>query len=235
MRKIIIFIILQLFVHANQYAQTQKPLKGKSFLIPAVLVIYGLSTYHNNGFPSSYQVKTYRDLNYKNFNSPIDDVLPFVPILFNYGLSYSGVKSHSDFTNRSIIYVKAGVISLVSVSLIKYGSRVLRPDSTAFNSFPSGHTAFAFAMATVMDHELREQSTLYSVLGYGCASGVAAMRILNNRHWFSDVLAGAGMGIASGHIASHTHTYKWGNFWKGTLISPILYSNTYGFVVNKKF
>ncbi|HET6542449.1 MAG TPA: phosphatase PAP2 family protein, partial [Chryseolinea sp.] len=37
------------------------------------------------------------------------------------------------------------------------------------------------------------------------------MRILNNRHWVSDVLAGAGIGILSTNIAYLTHRYKWKN------------------------
>ena len=217
------------------HAQSSKKLKVRQFIIPACLVVYGVSSYQQNGYPSSYQVKSYRDQQQPNFNNHLDDVLVFVPVVLNYGLSFAGVKSHSDFGNRSIIYIKAAVISMASVNLLKYSTRILRPDSSAFNSFPSGHTAFAFAMATVMDHELREQSIWYSVLGYGCATSVGAMRILNNRHWFSDVLVGAGIGIASGQIASLTHKYHWGNIFQGSEIVPVFYSKQVGFSFTKIF
>jgi membrane-associated phospholipid phosphatase len=43
------------------------------------------------------------------------------------------------------------------------------------------------------------------------ATGIGAMRVMNNRHWVSDVLVGAGIGVFSTNIVYLTHQYKWGN------------------------
>ena len=71
---------------------------------------------------------------------------------------------------------------------------VLAPDSW---SFPSGHTANAFMIATMMYKEYGELSPWIGIGSYASASTVAVMRMLNNRHWMSDVLFGAGIGILS--------------------------------------
>ncbi len=42
------------------------------------------------------------------------------------------------------------------------------------------------------------------------ATGVGAMRVMNNRHWISDVMVGAGIGILSTNLAYLTHRYRWG-------------------------
>ena len=64
-------------------------------------------------------------------------------------------------------------------------------------SFPSGHTATAFMAATMFHKEYGIRSPWYSVAGYTIATATAYSRLLNNRHWISDVLAGAGIGIIS--------------------------------------
>ncbi|MEG1634956.1 MAG: phosphatase PAP2 family protein, partial [Rikenellaceae bacterium] len=66
------------------------------------------------------------------------------------------------------------------------------------NSFPSGHAATAFMTATMFHKEYGlTRSPLYSVLGYSLATATAISRQFNNRHWMSDVLVGAGIGILS--------------------------------------
>ena len=64
--------------------------------------------------------------------------------------------------------------------------------------FLSGHTAFAFAAATILHKEYGQtRSPLYSIAGYSLATITGVGRVLNNRHWVSDVLVGAGIGIVS--------------------------------------
>jgi membrane-associated phospholipid phosphatase len=67
-------------------------------------------------------------------------------------------------------------------------------------SFPSGHTAAAFAMATSLSDDIHR--TWATVGLYGMATAVGWSRINDNRHWFSDVVAGALIGITSAKLAS---------------------------------
>lgn len=90
---------------------------------------------------------------------------------------------------------------LGTVTALKSATHQLRPDGSADNSFPSGHTANAFFGATILAKEYADKSILIAIGGYSVAAATGAMRILNNRHWASDVLVGAGIGIISGEVA----------------------------------
>jgi membrane-associated phospholipid phosphatase len=67
-------------------------------------------------------------------------------------------------------------------------------------SLPSGHSAMAFALATSLADDIRRP---WATVGlYGMASAVAWSRVNDNRHWLSDVAAGALVGITSAKLAS---------------------------------
>ncbi len=63
------------------------------------------------------------------------------------------------------------------------------------DSFPSGHTADAFAAATVLAHRYPKQKWIY----YTIAAGVGYARVRKSDHYFSDVLVGAGVGVYGGN------------------------------------
>lgn len=72
-------------------------------------------------------------------------------------------------------------------------------------SFPSGHTADAFVAAAILHQEFKKISPWIGISGYAVAATVGVCRMLNNKHWQSDVLTGAGIGILSVHLAYLTH------------------------------
>lgn len=81
-----------------------------------------------------------------------------------------------------------------------------------YQSFPSGHTAAAFAAAAALHHELAEDypdaRLLVGSLLYGGAGLVGISRMYENWHWASDVAAGAAIGSFAGWKAvrySHSH------------------------------
>jgi len=67
-------------------------------------------------------------------------------------------------------------------------------------SMPSGHAAMAFALATSLADDIHKP--LATVGLYGMATAVAWSRVNDNRHWLSDVGAGALVGITSAKLAS---------------------------------
>lgn len=69
------------------------------------------------------------------------------------------------------------------------------------HSFPSGHTALAFATAAVID---RHAGNVVSILGYGLAAGTALGRMEDRRHYLSDVMFGAALGLAVGNARPFT-------------------------------
>jgi len=94
-----------------------------------------------------------------------------------------------------------------TVLTLKSTIKTERPDKTSNNSFPSGHTATAFAGAEFMWQEYKDQSIWYGISGYVVATGTGLFRMYNNRHWLTDVAAGAGIGILSAKIAYWINPY----------------------------
>ncbi|MCW3117807.1 MAG: phosphatase family protein [Chitinophagaceae bacterium] len=75
------------------------------------------------------------------------------------------------------------------------------------SSFPSGHTTAAFAAATVFAMEYKDKR-LVPILSYTAATIIGLTRIVENRHWFSDVVAGAALGFLTGRqVVNNYHRY----------------------------
>jgi membrane-associated phospholipid phosphatase len=144
------------------------------------------------------------------------------------------MKSKNDLANEFILTAKSEMLMTVIVESMKYFIHDSRPDGSSDNSMPSGHTAQAFVSATLLDMEYRETSPWISVGGYICATATGFLRVDNNRHWASDVLIGAGIGIASVKVVYLTHRYRWGKKQTGILI-PTLYRNGGGVAFVMKF
>ncbi|MDQ3276993.1 MAG: phosphatase PAP2 family protein [Bacteroidota bacterium] len=74
-------------------------------------------------------------------------------------------------------------------------------------SFPSGHTTVAFAAATVYALEYKNKPWV-PVLAYTAASLIGLSRLTENKHWATDVLAGAALGYLTGRqVVNNYHRY----------------------------
>lgn len=133
--------------------------------------------------------------------SSVDDYLQFASIVGVYGLNVCGVRGLHNYRDLTVMMATSSLITGAMVYGLKYTTRVLRPDGSTYNSFPSGHTAIAFMGAEFLRQEYKHLSPWYGVAGYLVAGATGAMRIYNNRHWMSDVLAGAAFGILGAKIA----------------------------------
>lgn len=129
------------------------------------------------------------------FRYKYDDYLQFAPLAAMAVMKSLGLESRSSW-GRMIIStsISMGVLML-EVYGVKYGVGRLRPDGTTYNSFPSGHTAMAFTAASALHKEYGYLSPWVGIAGYTAATVTGISRALNNRHWLSDVVVGAGMGI----------------------------------------
>ena len=101
-----------------------------------------------------------------------------------------------------------------TVNIIKLTGNEMRPDGTSNNSFPSGNTATAFMGAELLYQEYKEVSIWYGVAGYAVVAGTGFFRMYNNRHWLTDISAGAGIGILSTKIAYWIHPIIKKTFFK---------------------
>ena len=137
-----------------------------------------------------------------DFKTEIDNYTQFFGPVMATGLKIAGVEGRSDWGRYLASTAMSYGFMALFVNSIKYTAKEMRPDGSTRNSWPSGHTATAFVGATILHKEYGlTRSPWYSVAGYGVATATGVMRVLNNRHWVSDVLSGAGVGIMSGELA----------------------------------
>jgi len=90
---------------------------------------------------------------------------------------------------------RAQLVSQATAQVVKAAAGRTRPDGSNSHSFPSGHSASAFATATVLQRELGWKA---GIPAYAMAGWVAASRVQMKRHYLSDVIAGATVGVLAG-------------------------------------
>jgi len=175
----------------------EKPCKTvlNTLLAPTILIGTGIATMNDRGWYSSQDAYECIQENRPDFHTNLDDYLVLLPAVGVYGLNWAGVKGKNNFLDRSLIYLVSVSLAGVTTGIIKRSTDVLRPDGSDYLSFPSSHTALAFASATFLHEEYKDLSIWYGIAGYTIATASGVLRMLNNKHWMSDVLVGAGIGI----------------------------------------
>ena len=129
----------------------------------------------------------------------IEDYLRFAPLTATYVIKAAGVEGASSW--KRLLVNSAASVALTSGTtfLLKRSIHSRRPDGTDRVSFPSGHTSFAFAGATILHKEYGKLSAWISVAGYTVATVTALERVRRNRHRWSDIIVGAGLGVLGTH------------------------------------
>jgi membrane-associated phospholipid phosphatase len=181
----------------------------KAVAIPTVLITYGAITAQGDA-GINHDARTFVQKQFRPVNTMIDNTVIFLPYLELGAVALAGVESRNDRINTLLIIAKGEAIMLASTFAVKYLAHEQRPDGSDNLSFPSGHTAQAFLAASIVHTEFRDKSQWYGVGAYTIATSVAALRMINNKHWQSDVVAGAGFGILSAHLAYLSHRNRWG-------------------------
>ncbi len=90
--------------------------------------------------------------------------------------------------------IRAQILSQSLVQGMKYAVQRDRPTGECC-AFPSGHAATAFAAAAVLERHLGYRASWPALVG---AAYVGASRLVDDRHFLSDVVFGAAVGTASG-------------------------------------
>lgn len=172
------------------------------WVAPVVLISVGVAV--SPDYPKSHFDRFYvrGEIQDKiHFRTRADDYLQYGPAVAWAGLSLAGVKGRSQPVDRALIGVLAYGISSGVVLGLKHTTNELRPDGSNYLSCPSGHTANAFTGASLLDREFRGVSSWIPVGGYTLATSTGILRLTNDKHWLSDVLVGAGIGLLSTKVA----------------------------------
>ena len=113
--------------------------------------------------------------------------------------AYGRIKDRPKVSHIGMDLIRALVVDEVLTQVIKRSVGRERPDHSDHKSFPSGHASSTFAFATALERHL---SWRYAVPAYIFSSYVASSRMHENRHFASDVIFGAAVGIISGRTVT---------------------------------
>lgn len=173
--------------------------RPSKLIAPAVLFTAGAAGVNWDWYASNINIpiKDYADgLRDQHGPKLIDNWIQYAPAAAYVALGAFGIGEHS-FPEILCAGVTAFAAESVLVNAMKYTLCELRPNGSARNSFPSGHTATAFTGAELVRLEYGGWA---GVGAYAAATLTAAMRVYNNWHWFNDLLGGAAIGILSANI-----------------------------------
>jgi len=209
--------------------------KVLAFVTPVALITYGALSFTVHPIRRfDYFIHSEVEKKYPTFHSTAESYFQFAPIAAVYALNLAGVEGKNRFLDRSTLLVLSGGILSVSATITKHETHRLRPNNGDYLSFPSGHTATAFAGAEFLAQEFSEKSVWYGVAGYTVAAATGVFRIGNRDHWFSDTVAGAGYGILSTKLSYLVYPYirdfltHKGKSGKSAMIMPTYQSGTPG-------
>jgi membrane-associated phospholipid phosphatase len=132
----------------------------------------------------------------------IDQLLKWVPVASVLLADIKKTEAGTEVAKHlKAIALSETVLNALLFPLKKFASRN-RPDSNwKTDSFPSGHTATAFMGAEILNQALKDRAPSLRYSGYAIAAATAAIRVYKKKHWLSDVVAGAALGIVSARIA----------------------------------
>lgn len=177
--------------------------KTEVFILPTMFIGYGLISLSGKNMIRNLDFTTRDELqeDHPLFVAHLDNYLQFAPAAAVFSLNLAGIKGRNSFTDAAGRYMLSEAIMGLSVRGLKNWTHRMRPNGSGFSSFPSGHTASAFAAAEFLNQEYKEVSPWYAVSGYAVATTTGVLRLYNNKHWFTDVVAGAGLGILSTKVS----------------------------------
>lgn len=222
-------------------ATNMKKISISSFAVPAVFISYGIVSFAGNNAIRRLDYTTNNELreDHPTFALKVDNITRYTPAAAVYGLDLLGVKAKHNVIDRSLMLLMSAVIAQASVNGIKSLSHRARPNGSDNNSFPSGHTSFAFMSAEFLNQEYKDQSVWYGIGGYAIATGTGILRLYNNAHWVSDVVAGAGFGILSTKLTYLVYPYIKQKLFRGkpanVVLNPGFQNGNMSFSAIKRF
>lgn len=238
------YFLLIIFLSINfVYAQDslakfrfEKPFNLKKIVVPAGLIgggaIIKMPLIENN------LQKNTKKIFGGNFHTRVDDYTQYLPLVGIFSGHFLGLKSEHTYKQIATNIVISSLITGGIVTFSKNEFSSMRPDNSARNSFPSGHSALSFNLATIQFLEYKNSNIWYAGSGFLIATATACMRVANNRHWVGDILAGAGTGMAIAIIINYWNPLINLNLLKkvfskksSSIGFPIINKNSYGVAV----
>ena len=169
--------------------------KPTSLILPASLIAVGAAGSAIDGM-KDYHLFSRKD---SVTQIKVDNYLEWGMLGWVFVCDLMGKEKHR-WTDQLALVALGEVINAGLTRGIKVLVDERRPDG-GVHSFPSGHTANVFLGAHIAYKEFKESNLWLAYSGYAVGLFVAGSRVYNNRHWVSDVVAGAGFGILSAELS----------------------------------
>ena len=185
---------------AGAVSESRDSVTLKSFIAPAALLGGGsaIKIFAHDSFDAAVR-ETVQGIRPEGRAIAADEYLRFLPFAMGAALAFA--VPDAGWGRRGELLLQTGTALVCTAALTK-GLKLIvdspRPDASDSNSFPSGHCALAFAGAELVRIQ---HGWAWGSAAYVCAIAVSGMRLYNDAHWFSDVLAGAGTGILCAQLS----------------------------------
>ena len=196
-------ILCSVSIHAQTdtiyTAQIPGTVSNKAFYWPAGLIATGI-VMDMGTLKEDFRDWALEDIG--RTQTKVDDYLQYAPIALMYaGDAICAVGADETWRQtRHMLVSQAATLGIIYT--IKYVLDARRPNGGRY-SMPSGHTAFSFSGATVLHQSFKDSEPLLAWSGYAAATMVGSLRVLKDKHWISDVLIGAGIGIGMAQLTYH--------------------------------
>jgi len=232
---LILLFLYSAIVNAQQADTLKTNIIIKESIIPVTLIGAGIVINHSR-FEKNLKTDI-RNFVGNSYEFRIDDYIQYAPVVELYLADICGAKSkHHWFDQTKYLLISQLLTSSITEGLKKTTLKT-RPNGGLY-SFPSGHTTFAFTNATVLYNEFNETSPVLAYSGYVFSTTTGIYRMLNNKHWLSDVLVGAGIGTLVTNLVYYFEPLKNFNpFKKSENITfiPQIQGNNYGLYFSLSF
>ncbi|PCI06420.1 MAG: hypothetical protein COB81_00690 [Flavobacteriaceae bacterium] len=173
-----------------------------------------------------------------DYHTNIDDYLVLSPAAIAVAANFAGVAAKNHWFDQG----KNVFLATASTYLITTGLKSMihktRPNGNNTNSMPSGHSSMAFATSTVLYEEYKNTNKTIAYSGFATSTAVIYFRMANNKHWISDTLIGAGIGIGVAKLVYLIEPFKNFNPFKNTQgisVFPTISDDGFSLAFTKRF
>ncbi|RYZ84416.1 MAG: phosphatase PAP2 family protein [Moraxellaceae bacterium] len=196
----------------------------RGIIMPAALLGVGFALIDNPIYDRHDIRYDLRTRHFPDFKTNVDDYLFFAPAFGLAAFDIFSSQNKHDIRRQIGLAAASGALASGIMWPLKKITEVERPNGKP-HAWPSGHTTYAFTIATMVSREFRGKSKWIGIGCYTVAGATGVMRILNDAHWASDVLAGAGVGILSTNLVYLAHDRWFKNKGLNTTMGPALLPN----------
>lgn len=226
---VVFLVLLVCLVHIDLFAQVDtvklntNPRNSfpKLLIVPSTLVVSGVIV---KGTSYRESIQKWVQTSSLKTNNHVDDFIQYAPMaeMFVADISYSKTKNEVFQQSKNLIISQ--LFTAIIVQGLKISTKVTRPNGAA-HSFPSGHTSVAFTGATALYLEYRDTNPFLAFSGYGFSTATGILRVTNNKHWISDVIVGAGIGMLSSRLTWYINPFKNWKPFKNSKVAIYPYVN----------